>query len=123
VLAFLSLVPSVGLILVMGWCLAMLFGLLTVRFRDTAHLSEIGFNVLFYLTPVIYPPDAIPGRVAWMLRVSPLTPFLDMIRQPVLYGDAPSLQTYAAACLIVASLVVAASLAMRSQERRLIFHL
>jgi len=51
----LSLIPTLLLLLVFGWSLAILFGLATVRFRDLKHISEVGFQGMFYLTPIMIP--------------------------------------------------------------------
>src|SRR5579884_2642686 len=52
--ALLALLPAMLLLIVFGWSLALLFGLATVRFRDTHHLTEIALQGLFYLTPIFY---------------------------------------------------------------------
>ena len=53
-LALLSLIPTFAMLLIFGWSLAILFGLANVRFRDLKHISEVGFQGLFYLTPIMY---------------------------------------------------------------------
>ncbi|HEY7156699.1 MAG TPA: ABC transporter permease [Gemmataceae bacterium] len=119
-----TLLPTLLLLLLFGWSMAILFGLLNVRFRDTRHLVEIGLQGLFYLTPIMYPIQAMEGRfLGKLLHYNPLTPILDLLIQPILYGRIPSLTTYAVAGLIVLSLSVTAAFALKIEERRLIFHL
>lgn len=122
-----SLLPTCLLILVFGWSLSILFGLLNVRFRDTRYLVEIGLQGLFYLTPIMYRIDALPfqnkHRLTLLLRCNPLVSFLDLIRDPILLGRVPSLTTYALAATVVLVLAVTAATALSIQERRLIFHL
>ncbi|HEY7423707.1 MAG TPA: ABC transporter permease [Gemmataceae bacterium] len=119
-----SLLPTLLLLLLFGWSVAILFGLLNVRFRDTRHLAEIGLQGLFYMTPIMYPKDMMKGRfLGQLLRCNPLTPILDLLREPILSGHIPSLTTYAVAGLIVLVLTVAAMVALKIEERRLIFHL
>jgi ABC-type polysaccharide/polyol phosphate export permease len=121
-LALLSLVPTLVLLLLFGWALATLFGLLTVRFRDTTHLSELFFQALFYLTPVIYEPRLLSGRnLGILLDLNPVVPFLTLLRQPLLYNQVPSLGTYACASLIVLVALVVGAVLLRSEERKLIF--
>jgi ABC-type polysaccharide/polyol phosphate export permease len=124
VVALLSLLPSLVLFLLAGWSLATLFGLANVRFRDTSHLAEVGFQVLFYATPIMYKPSALPlGRLRTLLSFNPVMPFLELLRQPIIDGRVPGSSVYLSAGLIVLVLVAAASLALRHDERRLIFHL
>jgi len=119
-----TLVPTLLLLLLFGWSVAILFGLLNVRFRDTRHLTEIGLQALFYMTPIMYPIQAMEGRfLGKLLHYNPLTTILDLLIQPILYGRAPSLATYAVSGLIVLVLSAAAAIALKIEERRLIFHL
>ena len=121
-LALLSLAPSLVLFLLLGWSLATVFGLLNVRFRDVNHVTELGFQSLFYLTPIIYQPNLLRGRgLGWLLHVNPVVPFLDLLRSPIVEGQFPSLQTYASACLIVVLFTAFAAGLLRREERRLIF--
>jgi ABC-type polysaccharide/polyol phosphate export permease len=118
------LLPTLVLLLFFGWSVAVLFGLLNVRFRDTHHLAEIGLQGLFYVTPIMYPATLLKvRRLGVVLQCNPLVPFLDLLREPILHGHVPSLQTYAAAGLIVLVLTTAAILALKVEERRLIFYL
>jgi ABC-type polysaccharide/polyol phosphate export permease len=120
----LSLGPTVVLLLVFGWSLAVLFGLITVRFRDTHHITEVCFQGLFYLTPVMYPPDLLTLRgLGFLVDYHPFVPFLNLLRQPILDSTFPSLQTFGAACLVTVVTGGVASLALWKQERQLIFHL
>src|SRR6516164_3666010 len=77
------LVVSLTLLLVFGWAVAVLAGYVNSVFRDIQHLSEIGFQILFYLTPIIYPPESLARtRLARLVEYNPLVPFLRIIREP-----------------------------------------
>jgi lipopolysaccharide transport system permease protein len=122
--AFLCLIPGLVLLLVMGWALAVIVGLLNVWFRDTRHLIDIVMQVIFYLTPIIYPPELLLGHwFSLVLRFNPLMPFLRLIRDPILLNQVPSLKQYAAATLIVVLSTTLAATALSKTERQLIFHL
>ncbi len=124
-LALPSLLPTCLLLLLFGWSLSILTGLLNVRFRDTRYLVEIGLQGLFYLTPVMYRIDAFKDkhRLTLLLQCNPLVPFLDLIREPILLGRIPSVTTYALATAVVLLLGATAAAALWIEERRLIFHL
>ena len=124
----LSIVPGLALLLVFGWSLAVLFALATVRFRDLKHLSEVGFQALFYLSPIIYPQkqmmEILERRtVGWIFALNPLTPFLNILRTPVVDGRLATTGDFLAASLITFLAMAAAIAALRSQERKLIFYL
>jgi lipopolysaccharide transport system permease protein len=124
-LPLLSLIPTVLLLLLFGWAVAIVFAVINVRFRDTNHLSEIGLQILFYLTPVMYPAEMLleKGNVGLFLKFNPLVPFLDLLRKPLEKSEVPDLTTYLIAAAIVAVSSVTAALVLRSQERQVIFHL
>jgi ABC-type polysaccharide/polyol phosphate export permease len=52
-----------------------------------------------YLTPVIYPADAIPERFRWMIRINPMYYLVEMFRAPIYGGILPSAALSAAATL------------------------
>lgn len=122
--ALLSLPLSLLLMMLLTWSLATLGGLATVYFRDTRHIAELGFQVLFYMTPVFYDAkDIKQGLVQELLRYNPVLPFLDLIRNPLYLGQMPTMQNYAKASVIVVVALVSAAYALARLERRLIFHL
>jgi lipopolysaccharide transport system permease protein len=120
----LSLLPTLLLLLVLGWSLATLFGLTNVRFRDTHHLSEIGLQILFYITPVMYPEKLLAAKnIGWIMDFNPIVPFLTLLRQPLVHSEVPNATTFLAATLVTTFLATAASFALKAEERKLIFHL
>jgi ABC-type polysaccharide/polyol phosphate export permease len=123
-LALLSLLPCLVLFFLLAWSLAILAGFANVYFPDTQHLSEVVLQIFFYATPILYPPNIIKNRwVAGVLHYNPLTPFLRILREPILNGTLPSPTVYAVACGIVLVVGCAAVTALARLQRRLIFHL
>ena len=123
-LVLLSLVPSLVLLFVFGWALAVCAGTLHVLFHDTQHLLEIILQILFYVTPIMYKPEILIKRnLGWAVQFNPLAVLLDLIRQPLLDGTVPSTATTQASLLIVAGTIALAATLLRWCERRLIFFL
>ncbi len=119
-----TLIPTLMLLLLFGWSLAILFAVINVRFRDTNHLTEIGLQIMFYLTPVMYYPDLLLKRgVGTFLYFNPMVPFLELLRKPICDCEVPDPTTYLIAAAIVLVSSTAAVVALRSQERQVIFHL
>lgn len=124
ILPILTLIPTILMIFILAWSLSMIFGLFTVIFRDTKHISEIGLQILFYLTPVMYPPSVLEGRrVGYLLKLNPISPFLELVRDPLIYLKTPSLETFGVALAITALTYTLAYSLLRSWEKRIIFHL
>ena len=122
--ALASLVPTLVLMFAFGWAMALCFGLTNVIFQDTQHLVEVLFQILFYLTPVMYPARALAARhMEWLVTWNPLAAFLELLRAPILEARLPTWNAYATATALVAALVISATLALYRLERRLIFYL
>jgi lipopolysaccharide transport system permease protein len=122
--ALLSLVPALFLLLVLGWALASLAGFVNVIFRDIQHIAEISFQILFYLTPIIYPAEVLRGtRAAWLLSFNPLAAFLELIRRPLVYGEVASMECFAVAASVTVLAAAAAIVSLGRIQRRVIFYL
>lgn len=122
--ALLSLVPALVLLLLFGWALAVLAGFVNVVFRDVQHIAEIAFQILFYLTPVIYPAEVLRGtRAAWIADLNPLTAFLDLVRRPLVHGEAASLASFGVAAAVTSVVLTGAVLSLGQIQRRVIFYL
>jgi ABC-type polysaccharide/polyol phosphate export permease len=122
-LALMSLVPTLVLLFLLGWALAILAAFANVYFPDVQHLSEIALQMLFFLTPIIYPPHIIGERGLGMLLYNPLAILVEMLRRPLLQGVAPELAQYAALGSFVLAAGALAALLLARLERRLIFEL
>jgi ABC-type polysaccharide/polyol phosphate export permease len=121
----LAILPvSLSLLLVFSWAVAVLAGYVNSIFRDIQHLAEIGFQVLFYLTPIIYPPSSLEStRFGHWIQYNPLVPFLTLIREPILDGRVPAVETFGTATLITAAFVVGATLTLGRLQKRVILYL
>jgi ABC-type polysaccharide/polyol phosphate export permease len=124
VTAVCSLTVVACLFLVFGWSLATIAAFSNVCFQDTQHLCDVAFKILFYATPVMYEAQMLQNNhLAALVKYNPLVPFLELVRQPVLRGQAPSLSTFGAAALTTLLTTGFAALILARFERRLIFRL
>jgi lipopolysaccharide transport system permease protein len=123
--ALLSLIPTILLLFIFGWSLAVLCGTLNVFFQDTQHLAEVCFQVLFYGTPIIYRVEDIPKEytLSWVLHWNPLVKFLTLVREPLMHGTPPTLSQYLQALSIALGLAAVAMAVLGRMQKRLIFYL
>ena len=93
-IVLLALVPSLVLLFLFAWSLAVCTSTFNVLFHDTQHLLEIALQILFYLTPIIYEPKILIQRnLGWAVRFNPFAVLLDLLRQPLLKGTLPAYET------------------------------
>ena len=122
--ALVSLVPTIFLLFVFAWSAAVLAGVANVYFQDTQHLTEVGFQMLFYATPIIYYAETLKeSNLGWLLILNPMVSLLELVRQPILKGEIPTLGTFAVAITTVVVTLLAAGWTLARLQRRLIFHL
>lgn len=79
------LVP-VPLALLAVFCLGvgLFLAAVTVKFRDIMHLYSVFTTGLMYLTPVIYPMSILPPWLKVVVKLNPLTNYLEMFRDVML---------------------------------------
>lgn len=122
--ALLSLIPSLLLLLLIGWSLATCMGVINVIFQDSQHLVEVGMQVAFYATPIIYKADMLGhGRLAHLLDVNPASILLNLIRDPILYGRLPSRYDTLAGMVCALVAVTVATAVLARFEKKMIFYL
>ena len=121
--ALLVLPFSLVLLLLLGWAVSVLAGYVNSAFRDVQHLSNIGFQVLFYLMPIIYPPKSPPPQLKQLFAYNPLVSLLAIVREPVLEGHIPPFEAYLTATLATLIVTAAAVLLLQRLQRRVILYL
>ncbi len=64
---------------------------LNLYFHDVRFLVGVALTLWFYLTPVIYPIDAVPEKYNWVFDLNPNALFINAYRRVILYGEDPEL--------------------------------
>jgi lipopolysaccharide transport system permease protein len=122
--SFASLIPTLLMLLVLGWSLAVLAGFSTAHFPDVQHLAEVGLQILFYGTPIIYPAEILRNEgLGWIIDFNPLAAFIEALRAPLLDGQAPSIALMGIMGLSTTLFALAATRVLVRLEPRIIFHL
>ena len=78
------------LLLVFTLGVGLIVSIATVYFRDLQYVILIIMQGLFFLTPILFKPEALAGKVAWLVTVNPVVPFIDLFRAPLYLGSLPS---------------------------------
>ena len=92
--ATLLVFPGMLLILLNGAWVALLCGLICLRFRDVQPLVASIVQISMLITPLFWPPETLVGaRRSVFVDLNPLYHALDVVRAPLL-GNVPSMITY-----------------------------
>jgi lipopolysaccharide transport system permease protein len=97
---------------------SLLLSALYVYFRDLNQIWEVLVNILFFLSPVIYPMIQISDKTMPYYLLNPLTEFIIIYRNLMVYGTLPSL--YSLAIIIfagVGSIIIGNLIFDRLQRR------
>lgn len=124
--ALVVLIPVFMILFVVGWALAICMGVANVLFQDSQHLIGIVLQMLFYLTPILYPKERLletSPRFSPIFDYNPFATLLELIRKPLLEGSLPSLWAIGASSIFALLAVCLAALALRCYEKRMIFYL
>ena len=87
--------PGLALLCLNGVWVTLLLGLVSARYRDVPQIVASFVQVTFFLTPIIWQPELLPGR-ALVLHLNPFYHFVDLVRGPAL-GRAPEMLSWLAA--------------------------
>jgi ABC-type polysaccharide/polyol phosphate export permease len=103
------------LIIVAGFFTALMLGILCTRFRDLPQIVQNITQVAFFVTPVMWPANAMRLQFPELINFNPMAAFLHIVAEP-LRGIVPSASTYIMA-LSTIFLLAAISLPLFAQFR------
>jgi ABC-type polysaccharide/polyol phosphate export permease len=139
----LSLLPLVVLMIVLGLSLHLAWGFLPVAiallalfvlglalfvsavavfFTDAVEIYQALLQAWFFLTPVIYPREAVPAGYAVYLNLNPMTHLIDLFRIPILTGAMPGAGTIAAAAVSSITMFLVGSWLFARRADQFLYH-
>lgn len=76
--------------------IGLLFSVINIVLRDLEHLLGILLMFWFWVTPVFYSLEMIPGRFLWFFNLNPMSAFIFCYREIIFYGRAPAAAAFLA---------------------------
>ena len=121
--ALLFLPISFSLLFLFSLGIGMITSIATVFFRDLQYVILIAMQGLFYLTPVLYKPDALAGKVKWLININPVVPFIELFRAPLYLSQLPSTSNIINSVLISTTSIVVGVIIFRIRQNQIVFRL
>lgn len=118
-LVFLPVLQTALLALGVGFIVATL----AVYYQDVVDIYQVLLNVYFYLTPIIYPADILPGILRQANALNPLFHILNNMRAIVIAGTAPPLRDTLLGSLIPVAVLVIGWLLFSWKKNDFAYHL
>lgn len=91
-----------------GLALGLILGCCNVFVRDLEPLTAIGLQLWFWLTPIVFVPDAVPARLRRLLLLNPLAWLVQAYQSVLLEQRAPRALPLLASVVVVLLLGLAA---------------
>jgi ABC-2 type transport system permease protein len=91
--SWLQLIPLLAIVTVFALGLGLLFSVLFVRFRDMKPIWDVGGQLLFYASPVLYVATMVPSDYQELYLINPLASVLTQMRHTVIDAGAPTAAT------------------------------
>ncbi|MBZ9566133.1 ABC transporter permease [Modicisalibacter tunisiensis] len=86
---FLFVFPLLGLQVLFSVGLGMTLGVLNVFFRDVGQFFSVVLQFWFWLTPVVYPVEILPGRLQDYMTLNPMFGLMKSYQGVLLHGQVP----------------------------------
>jgi lipopolysaccharide transport system permease protein len=96
----------------------MLFSVANVRYRDVPYAIPFVINIWMYLSPVIYPVNALEAKYEWLLSFNPMTAVITGLRWSLLGASPPSTSVVLIGVATALTMLVAGLAVFRSAEPR-----
>nr|WP_246400321.1 ABC transporter permease [Rhizobium metallidurans] len=96
----------------------------TVFFRDLQYVTVIAMQGLFFLSPILYKPEALAGgSIGWLVSLNPIVPFIELFRMPLYYGSLPTTDVLLQACAFALGSTVLGLIVFMRNEKQIVFRL
>lgn len=97
--------PGILLLGLVSFLMIAIFSHLNVRFRDATHIASVGLQVMFFVTPIIWPPEMLHiSRLHWVIDFNPFYHVLEVVRHPLLMSEPATHVNYLAVLIFIIAL-------------------
>ena len=103
--------------------IGLIMSVATVFFRDLQYVILIAMQGLFFLTPIFYRQDNIVGKLAWLLKLNPIVPFIELFRAPLYTAQLPSFNVVLQTIIFSLSALTIGLFVFLRQEKKIVFRL
>jgi lipopolysaccharide transport system permease protein len=101
--------PGILLLSMVSFLLIAIFSHLNARFRDASHVASVGLQVMFFVTPIIWPADILRKRsIGWIIDFNPFYHLLEVVRRPLTVSQPATMMNYIFTASMIAVLSIVA---------------
>ena len=110
--------PGLACVIVASAPIALLCGMLCLRFRDVQTLAATGLSIAMLITPIFWPVDALSGvhRLVF-IELNPLYHLIELVRAPLLREIAPATSYLVVFVIMIVGWVLAFKMFQKFRKR------
>lgn len=105
----LAAIPPLILLAGLASAGGLLLGVLNIFYRDVGQIVGVGLQLLFWLTPIVYPIDVLPEKYRHLIELNPLVGIVGVLQAIFIRGQTPDFAQllYPAAWVVTLTLLAA----------------
>jgi len=99
-----------------------IFAYLGVAIRDLPHALASVLQVVFYLTPIVFPTSVLKSHgLEFVYLINPIYHLIDVVRQPILNSSLPPFETYGFVFIYITIVYCIALYVASRLDRKVVF--
>ena len=116
---------TVVLFFMLAWPLTTIAGYSNCKYRDYPQIMMLVMQAFWYVSPVMFQRQMFESNpnLRWFYHHNPITHILNLIRNPFLYGELPSLLDYFYTLFTIIIFTLWAYQINKKNEKKIIFYL
>lgn len=103
--------------------IAVFVSIFTVYFRDVEYFLSLGLQLLYFLTPILYPVTALPDRYRGWVSLNPLYHQITLFREMIYFGNFPTIEQWGLALGGASLSLMVGWVALSCFERDLVYQM
>ena len=110
------------LLSIVSFLMIAIFSHLNARFRDASHIASVCLQVMFFITPIIWPPEVLRKRgIDWIIDFNPFYHLLEIVRRPLTMSEPATFINYIAVAIFIILLSMIAWMFTKRLSQRIAF--
>lgn len=122
-LLILTIIGLLPFIFILSYSLARLFSHLMLLFRDLSQVMNHILQIIWYVSPIFIWKGFFVGSFAWLYTYNPITYYLDILRNPAISNEPPSINSIIIVSIIIIILFSFSEFIARKMRSNLIFRI
>jgi len=101
---------------IFAYGLGLLFGILSVFYRDLKEIVGVMLQIWFWFTPIVYLQDLLPASAKWIVSLNPAIIFVGAYHDIILLGKSPDYNALIWLTIFAHGILTVAYIAVRKLE-------